>query len=316
MSGRPWSVRDVGYLRRQYGRATVREIARRLDRSRRAVYLAVIRLGLQRHRWATMTPAREATIRRMNALGHPDTDIARRLGLLRETVGGWRRRLGLLSQGRSALVRCRVAVTTARQLRAAGCQSLAELRAAVYATRARRLGWPIELRWRAVQIVETLWLLGPRTRRQLADELEMPWRGTRKSLCGNDPGGSYLANLMRRGLVVKLGRCVPNGGPGKNTCLYALPIGVSPGRPDAGCAVPEVWMPKSLRAETLSKTGGQPAGRKKCQANGKPQSRPSASRRRSRRLAKPSRGPTRRPSTRRRGSASCRAWSLWPRRAT
>jgi len=67
------------------------------------------------------------------------------------------------------------------------------------------------------------------TRRQLAAAIGMPWKGSRKSLCGNGPGGSYLATLMRRGLVVVQKRAVKASGKGKSVDLYMIPLQVKRG---------------------------------------------------------------------------------------
>lgn len=76
--------------------------------------------------------------------------------------------------------------------------------------------------------VRTLWERGPMTRLELAEAIGMAWKGSRKSLAGNGPGGSYLPTLMRRGLVVSLGRIVQTGPKGKrkgrNVHLYSLPL--------------------------------------------------------------------------------------------
>ncbi len=48
-------------------------------------------------------------------------------------------------------------------------------------------------------------------------------RGTLELLIGNGPGGTYTASLMRRGLLVALGRMAPgNGRKGSHRQLYTL----------------------------------------------------------------------------------------------
>lgn len=307
-----WSRQDLRALRRRYGREPAPQIAAELGISVQKVRAAAGRIGLTRTR-PRMTRRIEAAIRRGNAAGRSDVEIAGPLGMKRQTVGAWRRRLGLPHQAHSDRQRRRVAATTRRRVAEAGCGSLAELKAVVIAARGRRLGWPEDLRWRAVQVLETLWLLGPMTRRRLADEIGMPWKGQRQSLHSNDPEGSYLAHLMARGLVVHLGRCVPRDGRGRNVYLYSLPIGVAPARADSGSAVPGVWAPKSiLDSQSLtgpgSARGSSPAqGGSQCREPGKPKS--SRGRRGSRPCLRPAascRRPTSRASTRAHGRRSSR----------
>jgi len=147
----------------------------------------------------------------------------------RHTVGNWRKRLGLPANTLSVHRRELIREKSAEQLRAAGLTTLAELRAPTFRQRALASGGPADLRPRAVQMLNALWDRGPMTRRELADVLGMPWKGSRKSLVSNDPEGSYLAHLTRRGLVVNLGRVVRGTGSGHSACLYALAFDIERG---------------------------------------------------------------------------------------
>lgn len=85
-------------------------------------------------------------------------------------------------------------------------------------------GWPEDLAPREVHILEVLSASDPMTRPEIARAIGMPWIGSRRSLKGNTPGGSYLASLMRRGLVASLGRVVRGQGRGHSLHLYTLAI--------------------------------------------------------------------------------------------
>lgn len=226
MSGRAWTDREIAFLQQRHGEMPLLKIAELLGRSPSSTYQLAARLGLVTHR--RRTPAErerlEAQIRRWHARERSDAEIAAKIGAAREWVSEVRRRMGLPAHGQSARFRRRVAANTRRQCRAAGVRSLAEIRLASFRRRAREAGWPEDLRPRAVQILEVLYQRGPMTRRQIAEAIGMPWKGSRKSLASNDPQGSYLAHLQARGLVVRLGRVVKGKGSGHSVNLYAVPL--------------------------------------------------------------------------------------------
>jgi hypothetical protein len=130
--------------------------------------------------------------------------------------------LGLPSNRGGERYRDRVRQKTREQLRKAGVESLANVRTKAFQDWAESCGWPRNLRPRHVEILNLLWEKGPQTRREIAAAIGMPWKGSRKSLVSNDPEGSYLAHLMRRGLVVCLGRLVKGKGKGGSVCVYSL----------------------------------------------------------------------------------------------
>jgi hypothetical protein len=78
-------------------------------------------------------------------------------------------------------------------------------------------------------MLNAMWDNGPMTRRELADAIGMPWKGSRKSLVSNDPEGSYLAHLIARGLVVSLGRIKKGKGRGHSCQVYSLPLWIERG---------------------------------------------------------------------------------------
>lgn len=221
---RRWTEAERETLRCSYATVAASELAMRLDRSVSSVYQEALKLGLQKVQHVKTGLAFRAELRRLHALGFSDAEAAGELGCERHTVGDWRRRLGLCSNARSERVRAKVRATTARQVAEAGVASLGEIRALAFRQFAAESGWPEDLRPRAVQILDLLAIRGPMTRREIAEAIGMPWKGSRKSLTSNDAEGSYLAHLMARGLVVSLGRVVRGVGSGKSVQLYSLAL--------------------------------------------------------------------------------------------
>lgn len=177
-------------------------------------------------------------IAKKNAAGWSDTEIAavyrrpgRVGGMDRHTISDRRRRLGLPDQARSDRQRRKIGLKARVQCRRAGVRNLAEIRVLAYRRFAKGHGWPEDLRPRAVQILDALWQLGPMARPEIAAAIGMPWKGSRKSLVSNDPEGTYLAHLIKRGLVVALKRArkVTGRGRGHSMDVYAIPLHVERG---------------------------------------------------------------------------------------
>ncbi len=249
---RPWSPADRAVLRAGFRRLPAERIGRLLDRPVHQVYQAAYRLGLS---WAQAWDAASMrpVIAARNAAGWPDSEIARELRVDRHAVARARREMGLPSNARSAWVRDRVRAATAAQCRAAGVANLGALRAKVLAGRSAAMGWPANLPWRAGQILTLLWERGPLTRRQIVEGLRpdidpatLTPRRIDKAMMdnarygGSERPNSYLANLMRRGLVISLGRRVQDTSrpigrrQGHNVCLYSLPLTLQRRTADAG----------------------------------------------------------------------------------
>lgn len=220
-----WAEGDKATLRALYLTVPTRELGRRLGRSVQAIQnrMRIDRLETQRIRFSSDAIAK---IVELNALGLSDSEIGAQCGSDRHCIAAMRKRLGLPSNQFGARMRERVRGKTREQCETAGVSSLGEYRALVLKVRVVRSGWPSDLRWRCVQILDLLESRGPLTREDIADGIGMPWRGSRKSLYSNERsgGGSYLANLMRRGLVIKLGRIIGGRGQGANVNLYAMAI--------------------------------------------------------------------------------------------
>lgn len=161
-------------------------------------------------------------VRRLNAEGLPDTDIAGRLGVERHTASKHRKAMGLPSHEKGRVWRERIVAASAAQCRRAGVRSMGELRSAVFAARAVRAGWPADMPPAAVKILDALADHGPMTRPEVATATATRWLGSRKTFKAKLPGGSYFAYLVSRGYVVDLGRVARNGGRGGNSHLYSL----------------------------------------------------------------------------------------------
>ena len=223
MSGRPWTDQDLAELQRAYGREPVRAIAARLGRTMGAVYNAAGAHELADAQ-RPITRRDERVIRRLNRAGYTDTEIAQELGRERHTVSLRRKRLGLPCQRSSDRRRLQISQSTRRQCQRIGVDSLGQIRALSLKIQVIRSGWPPDLEWRSTHILDLLEKHGPMTRRQLVAGLGMVWRG-RDSLKSNGPRGSYLAELVARGLVLNLGRVVKGVGKGKSVYLYSLALG-------------------------------------------------------------------------------------------
>ncbi len=215
------------YVRANYGKKTALQIAQHIGRTKHCVHQLAIRLGLSKRR-PPLCRAFDRKLRRLHQQGLTDPAVAEKLGCERHTVSDHRKKMGLPANTFSQWRRRRVGKKTREQLHKAGLTTLAAVRAKSFRDRARAAGWPEDLRPRAVQILNVLWDRGPMTRRELAEAIGMPWKGSRKSLVSNDAEGSYLAHLIKRGLVVNLGRVrkagEAGGGRGSSTCVYSLPL--------------------------------------------------------------------------------------------
>lgn len=227
---RLWTDEEKAIIRDLYRKKTAEEIGAIIGRSRKSVQQIAFSLGIVEHRDPKRIAKRRELIRKYHAKGWSDSEIARLLKMERRTVGGVRKRLGLVANDRNERYRAKVAKRTKDQCKKAGVKNLAEVRVIAYRDFVRKLGWPEELSPRAAQFAELLYQHGPLTRRQISTLSGLPWRGSRKSLASSTPGGSYLAELQRAGLVVQLPKAVNRGGSGEQDSLYMLGMGVSPCR--------------------------------------------------------------------------------------
>jgi hypothetical protein len=224
-----WTEEEDALLRSEYLRTPKLELCRRLGIERKTLYRRAVILGVIPMRQQAI----DGRIRELHAKGYSDAEIAQELGRDRHTIGIRRAVLGLPCNSHanaSERFRQQVAARTKQQLTKLGTKTLAELRVEKHRKYARYYGWPEDLRPRSVQVLNALREHGPMTRRQIADAIGMPWKGSRKSLVSNDPEGSILAHLIARGLVISLGRIKRGKGSGYSVQVYSLALDVSPQR--------------------------------------------------------------------------------------
>lgn len=216
MAGRAWTPEEDALLRLFYGdeNEPLSEFVAVLKRPLGSIYQHAALLGLRRPGWRRMTAADEAEIRRLHGEGLTDQDIAARLdgGWCRSGVSRARRTMGLPVNAAAVLEARRRGVRT--QHERLGIRHGGDLRRLAFQSYAAENGWPQDLRPRAVQMLNALARHGPLDRPRLAAVIGVPWRGSRKSLKGNGPGGSYLAQLLAAGLVVYVHRAVSGRGKG------------------------------------------------------------------------------------------------------
>lgn len=240
MTGREWTEQEEATLRRLYRKETAAAIGLLVHRSRFQVYNKARWIGLAIPNRIT-APDFQAYLLKRHAEGWSDSEIAAARRVDRHAVTGMRRRLGLRDNSRNERWRQKIISGTLRQCRAAGVASLGALRAKVLRERSAKAGWPADLPWRAGQILTLLWERGPMTRVQLVEAIrpDLAGRCTRKRMNhalgdndvahGRGSANSYLANLLRRGLIVDLGRLVRTGRKGGNLHLYSLPLSLQRG---------------------------------------------------------------------------------------
>lgn len=225
-----WTTEEIELVRSLYRKKTAQEIGVMVDRSAKSVHQIALKIGIVERRKPGAHERRCDLIRKYHAKGWSDSEIARLIKIERRSVGKIRSKLGLIANDRNERYRKKVAKRTKDQCTKAGVRNLAEVRVLAYRSFARKLGWPEHLSPRAVQFAELMYQHGPLTRRQIATLSGLPWIGSRKSLASGTAGGSYLAELQRAGLVVRLPKAVTRKGRGNQESLYMLGMGVEPCR--------------------------------------------------------------------------------------
>ncbi len=236
--GRPYTEDEIEFIRTNYGKTPARGIGRTLGRSQRSIYGKAYDLGLNNPR-EILGSDFLAFFRSKHALGWSDGAIARARGVCRHAVGHLRRKLGLPAIY-TPWIRAQAAKRTREQLRAAGLPSLAALQKKVWRQRVKASGWPEDITWRQVQILNLLWERGPMTREQIGQSLgfkkkkrsgrALDWYPMmcNGGQCRDGGGATYLSDLMKRGLVISLGKVAGGGGRlGQyKVCVYSLPLGI------------------------------------------------------------------------------------------
>lgn len=229
MSGIPWKPSETKYVQRHYGKKTVKDIAEHLGRSVGSVYQHATKCGAASTYDKTEIAWRDKKIKQLHGKGWSASEMESIVGIGHRTINARITRMGLKPHGRNERYRKRVAKKTREQCNAAGVANLGELRSKEMKRVAQRLGWPDTLALRSVQILETLYQRGPMTRKQIAEAIGIKWVGSRKTFSTKRvPGQSYLAELQRAGLVVRLESAITHKGKGNHQDLYMVALEVEP----------------------------------------------------------------------------------------
>lgn len=240
-SGRYYTPEEMSTVRELYDTHTAAEIAERLwgtAQAAKAVFRMAFRLGLRK--WPSWEPEVIERVRALHAEGLCDHDILHRMGDVFAAGVKGHHQVKHVRKDRLKLPanpdRGKGRRATDRQCATLGLANVTELRTRAFSQYALAHGWPADTQPRSVQILDALYALGPRTRRQLAVDIDLACarRGDfgavalNKGFAANREGGSYFAVLIRAGLVCVIGSvphpdAPPQGrGSGTNLDLYSL----------------------------------------------------------------------------------------------
>lgn len=228
---RLWNADQDAEIRAAYRTETAESIGRRLGRTASQVHRRAVKIGAAETRRAYTSEEVDA-IRRLNAEGMSDSRIAARLGRDRHQVSHRRKAMWLPSHAHGEQARALIAAALKMQCERMGIVNPNDLRMRAWKRLSRERGWPETIGGRAtnprhVQILDLLYERGPQTRRGIAEAIGMRVDSVYGNvLPSNGPGGSYLAELIRAGLVVSLGRVVRDDGKGRNVAIYSLSLDV------------------------------------------------------------------------------------------
>jgi hypothetical protein len=193
---------------------TYPRIGRLLGRTAASVRKAVPRAAPDLRTPRPALAALEARLRDLHARGHPDREVARRLGLHHATATSWRKRLGLADNRHSPRRRAwygRHARAVAHKF---GKPHLRAVQEEVYRLRAAGAGWPDAISPQEVEVLDLLADRGPLS----GAEVEAA-RGVRRHTTWR-----LMSGLIGRGLVVRQDRGREGGG--RAPSLYRLADGV------------------------------------------------------------------------------------------
>jgi len=229
MVGRRWTDTESEYVIKHYGRKKVDTIASYLSRSVSSVYQHARKIGVCETHDRAAAARRDCKIKQLHLKGWSSSEIEKAVDIGHRSIRERIHKMGMIPNGRNARYRKRVAKKTKEQCAAAGVKNLAELRSKEMKRVARNLGWPDYLSLRSVQILETLFQLGPMTRKQIAKAIGLKWVGVQHTFKNKRvPGHNYLAELQRAGLVVRLESAITHKGKGNHQDLYMVALEVEP----------------------------------------------------------------------------------------
>lgn len=224
MSGRAWTAEDLEFLRENYSTRTARWIARKVGRSAPAVLQQAAVLGLRkiRTRRGAWREQMDEFLRAAIAAGKLDGEMADdwnalgRWSVNARAICYYRHLLGIemgdvqkerrLAQRRNGL---------RKQLEVLGCRTFGEVHKRRLRREAASAGWPLDCSRFEVRVLNLMADGKPRTKREIAEALGFQLRTSRDTLMTRKGGGSVLANLVSRGLLVRSkGRPVAGRGKG------------------------------------------------------------------------------------------------------
>lgn len=182
---------------------------------------------MSERKWPCTRKIDLAALRASHAAGQDDVQIAAAQGVDRHTVMKWRWRLGLEAVPRTDAARAKLSEANRRQVERAGVRSARQCGPNRYVAASRKLagqyGLPSDLRPVQVAILVAL-SAGPRTAASLADAVGRgPSRQSEfhRFNFPKVPGGNYLTNLRRRGLIEMIAQGRTNGS-GRGQSLFFL----------------------------------------------------------------------------------------------
>lgn len=226
-----WTRREYQFVRDNYRRMSVPEMAARLRRSPGMVQNKKDELGLCKPKHKDGGELDQLI--RAKHEQWTDGEIAEAFGCAREVVSWRRRKMGLpniWAKARGKEIRRKALINQRATL---GVRDVAEFHQWCRNRYAKAHGWPEGLRPRQVQILNAIWERGPMTKQELCEFLGVRWNGSRRTLRGQKRGETFISGLIKRGLLVDLGRVYRPGGKGFNQHVYSLSMNIQRKEPAA-----------------------------------------------------------------------------------
>jgi hypothetical protein len=226
----PWTEYQDDFLRRHFRRVETKQIADLLDRERRDVSIRAYELGIAKKRPdGYLEAAKVELAQRLCAQGASWTQLGDALGVDRHRLKKLGRVHGFAVNESHEARRQRYRNNLLRQRESLGIETAGQLRSLAFRRFAERRGWPADLRPRQVQIMDFLYEYGPNGRREIAEAVGAKWKG-RNTLSCSCSAGSYLGDLLARGLIVRVRKgCKRTGQPSGD--LYFVSPEIRRGEP-------------------------------------------------------------------------------------
>lgn len=223
---RKWQKYELENLRELRRRGLpLKQIAKQLGRTLGSCRKAILSYNLPKTQFRILRDTAEwrKRVRRLVESGHTDAEIAKKIGVSRQSVGRFRRRCGLPEVDPNHPLRVARRQRAVRAwLRRDQLWSMAEAQSLVNSVKAARLGWPQAANASQARVLQAVYELDEPTKATLAMTLG---HGTKRH------GATWLASCLRA--LVKVGLLVRLG-PDTKSCptarglRYALADGVLP----------------------------------------------------------------------------------------